>query len=184
LKIRLNLCLAWSLQEQNLFERAMESVRTAEILASDPKALEYRPEGSEIARDSNTLKAAFLSAKFTITCKACDWEAARHHLKTMIDALDISSINTILSSINSYDTASGLKVNADIVPLYSILLSRCKHNSPAFTAVRISLLKVLLFSAPDGDNNESYTIEQYDAKLLCDAIVSDHVIRIILFFLL
>lgn len=174
LKIRLNLCLAWSFQEQNLCERAMECVKTAEALSSDPKAMEHRPEGSEVAKDMNTLKAGFLSAKFTINCKACDWEAARLNLRMMIDVLDVASLNTILVSMNTYDNAIGHRDSGEILPFYTILLSRYSTNSGAFTAVRISYLKVLLLSAVEGNNSSSLP-EQTDAKLLCDAIVSDHV---------
>ena len=179
LKIRLNLSLSYVHCERDECEKAMECVNICESLSLEPMALENRPADSDPEKDKKEIINALHFAKFTINCKACDYDGAKTNLKSMIDAVSTptsdsssSSIDTIVYSIQALDQAMGHKNNQQVFPLYKTLLLKFKDDRDTFNTIRIAMFKFLLqaaeLTASSGD-------DELDPNALCDAVVSDHV---------
>jgi hypothetical protein len=167
MKIRLNLCLTYVLQEQNLCEKAMECVRIAENLSLDPQVTN-KISNEKVFLSSEKLKNAFLYAKFSINKKAGDWEAAETNLKAMIELADSNTIEDLISSIESLNESFIKQEHIDILDLYDKLLDKFKDDCN-ITRIRISLLKSMILNEKDTSN-----LESHNSFSVCKMIIVDH----------
>lgn len=143
-KIRLNLCLSFVLQEQNLCERAMECVKIAESLSLDSSISQNCTAGGdeEISLDAEYLKGCFEYAKFTVNCKAGDWEVAGRNIYHMIENVTDLNINTVFDAISAFTEATERKDTLEYLQFYKCLLDKFS-DGPIFSLVRVKLLDAM-----------------------------------------
>jgi hypothetical protein len=133
MKIRLNLCLAFVLQEQDLCERAMECVKIAEALTLDPVII------SSCSIEPHDLQGCVDFAKFSVSCKSGDWDIASRNIHNMIEKVNDSNVHTLLSAISSFIEATDGRDTVDYLQFYTSLLNKYT-DGPNFSLIRVKLL--------------------------------------------
>ena len=168
LKIKLNFCLSFVFSEQNQFEKGLECIRFSEALYKDPTAKMVNSADENFEHNSAEVANAFTYAKFTINCKARDFEHAKANIRTIIDSSDPTNLEEVLNMINSYQEMKNHKNVQDVEPLFDNLLFKYKDEVEQFNSIRIALLKLVLQS------DDEPSIPERNPRSLADTIISDH----------